>query len=146
MIRTTTISGCVALALLMAAASTVSGAQTAPPAKSQAAKPAADHGLAITFKTDPAPPKMGSNRFEVTVKDAAGKPVVDADVSVVFVMAAMPAMKMPEMRKETKLKASAHGKYSGAGEVMMSGHWDVTVVVKQKGVEVGSKKLTVDAK
>ena len=103
-------------------------------------------GAAIGFMTsEPTPPKMGSNRFEVIVKDASGKPVADADVSVIFVMAAMPAMKMPEMRKETKLKAAGDGKYRGTGEVMMSGHWNVTVSVKRNGKEIGSKNLAVDA-
>ena len=110
-----------------------------------AAKPA-QAALAITFKTIPTPPKMGANRFEVTVKDAAGKPVTDVEVLVLFVMPAMPEMKMPEMRKETKLKAAGNGKYTGSGEVMMRGHWDVTVRVKRNGKEIGSKKLAVDAK
>jgi nitrogen fixation protein FixH len=102
--------------------------------------------LAITFKTTPTPPKTGSNQFEVTVKDAAGKPVADADVSVLFVMPAMPAMKMPEMRKETKLKAAGDGKYTGTGEVMMAGMWNVTVSAKQKGKQIGSLKQSVTAK
>jgi nitrogen fixation protein FixH len=115
------------------------------PGMPAAAKPAAD-GLAIALKTTPAPPKAGSNQFEVTVKDKAGKPVADADVSVTFVMAAMPQMKMPEMRKTTMLKPAGGGKYSASGEVMMAGHWDVIVSVKRGGKEIGTKKMTVDAR
>src|SRR5262249_541357 len=100
-----------------------------------AAPLAAQSKLAITFKTTPTPPKTGSNQFEVTVKDAAGKAVVGVDVSVLFVMPAMPAMKMPEMRKETKLKSAGAGKYTAAAEVMMAGNWNVTVSVTQNGKE-----------
>ena len=102
-------------------------------------------GLDITLRSQPDPPKTGENRFDVTVKGADGKPVADADVSVVFVMPAMPAMKMPEMRNEAKLRSAGGGKYTGTGNVMMAGRWEVTVLVKQKGKEIGQKKVTVTA-
>src|SRR6266853_642054 len=60
------------------------------------AKAAPAAKLDIAFLARPA--KTGENTFEVLVKDAAGKPVTDADVSVGLFMPAMPAMKMPEMR------------------------------------------------
>jgi hypothetical protein len=90
--------------------------------------------------------KTGANEFEVMVKGADGKPVSGADVSVLFVMPAMPAMKMAEMRSEVKLKSSGPGMYMGSGNVMMAGKWDVTVSVKQGGKETGQKKLTLTAK
>jgi hypothetical protein len=55
--------------------------------------------------------KAGDNQFEVMVKGADGKPIAAADVSVVFVMPAMPAMKMAEMRNDVKLKPSGDGMY-----------------------------------
>jgi hypothetical protein len=90
--------------------------------------------------------KTGANQFEVMVKGAGGKPVSDADVSVLLVMPAMPAMKMAEMRNEVKLKPSGPGMYMGPGSVMMAGTWNVTVSVKQGGKEIGQKKLSVTAK
>ena len=88
----------------------------------------------------------GENQFEVMVKDAGGKPVTDADVSLLFVMPAMPAMKMPEMRNEVKLTSAGGGTYTGTGQVTMAGTWTVTVSVKQGGKEIGQKKLTLTAK
>ena len=90
--------------------------------------------------------KTGANEFEVMVKGADGKPISDADVSVLFVMPAMPAMKMAEMRNDVKLKPSGPGLYMGSGSVMMAGKWNVTVSVKQGGKEVGQKKLALTAK
>jgi len=90
--------------------------------------------------------RAGDNQFEVMVKGTDGKPVSGADVSVLFVMPAMPAMKMAEMRNEVKLKGSVPGLYTGPGNVMMAGKWNVTVSVKQGGKEVGQKKLTLTAK
>ena len=94
----------------------------------------------------PTQPKTGANQFEVMVKGADGKPLADAEVSVLFVMPAMPAMKMAEMRNEVKLKSAGAGKYTGMGNVMMAGKWNVTVSVKQKGKEVGQKTVALTAK
>ena len=103
-------------------------------------------GIQIVFRSEPDPPKAGENQFEVTVKDKSGKAITDADVSVVFVMPAMPAMKMPAMRKTVKLEAASGGTYRGKGEVPMAGRWDVTVTVSQKGRELAKKKLTLTAR
>lgn len=94
----------------------------------------------------PTAPKSGENQFEVTVKDANGKPIADAEVSVLLVMPAMPAMKMPAMRNEVKLKSSGDGKYAGSGNVPMAGRWNATVSVKRGGRPIGQKKLTLNAK
>ena len=119
----------------------------APPAQSQTNRNAVvtSPGVEITFKGQPAPLKTGDNRFEVAVESADGKPITDADVSVLFVMPAMPAMKMPEMRNEVKLKSAGDGRYTGTGRLMMAGQWNVTVSVKQKGKEIGQKKINVRA-
>src|SRR5882672_5278811 len=57
--------------------------------------------------------KAGDNQFEVMVKGADGNPIADADVLVLFVMPAMPAMRMAEMRNEFTLKPSGEGVYIG---------------------------------
>jgi hypothetical protein len=90
--------------------------------------------------------KIGDNQFEVMINGADGKPVSDADVSVVFVMPAMPAMKMAEMRNDIALKPGAAGTYTGTGQVMMAGTWNVTVRVRRAGKDIGQKKLTLTAK
>jgi YtkA-like protein len=114
---------------------------TAPAAAQTSAKAAPATKLDIAFLARPA--KTGENTFEVLVKDAGGKPVTNADVSVLLFMPAMPAMKMAEMRNEVKLKTAGAGKYTGTGQVMMTGMWTVTVSVKQSGAEVAQKKSTL---
>ena len=104
-------------------------------------KPALD----ITLTSKPNPPKTGDNAFEVTVKGADGKPITDAEVSVQFYMAAMPQMKMPEMKNTVTLKHQKAGTYVGTGQVMMAGQWDATVMVKRGGKEIGSKKFPITA-
>jgi nitrogen fixation protein FixH len=131
------VAAAIALTIAMAAPTSVTAAQQPPAGK----KPALD----ITLMSKPSPPKTGENTFEVTVKDAAGKPVTDAEVTAMFFMAAMPAMKMPEMKNTVTLKHQKDGMYSGTGQVMMAGKWDVTVMVKRAGKEIGSKKFPVTA-
>ena len=57
----------------------------------------------------------------------------------------MPAIKMAEMRNEAKLKPARDGTYTGPGNVMMAGKWNVTVSVKRGGKELDRKKLTLTA-
>ena len=99
--------------------------------------------LNISLTSKPSPPKTGENTFEVVVKDAAGKPVTDAEVAAMFHMAKMGAM--PEMNNTVTLKHQKEGRYAGTGQVMMAGKWDVTVMVRRGGKEIGSKKFPVTA-
>jgi hypothetical protein len=103
-------------------------------------------GTTIVFRTQPDPPKAGENQFEVTVKDKNGNGVTDAEVSVMFVMPAMPAMNMGEMRRTVKLEPSSGGVYRGKGEVPTAGQWNVTITVFEHGRALASKKLTITVK
>jgi Cu(I)/Ag(I) efflux system membrane fusion protein/cobalt-zinc-cadmium efflux system membrane fusion protein len=107
---------------------------------------AAGQGLDITFKPQPDPPRRGDTTLDVTVRDASGLPVSDADVSVTFFMAAMPAMNMPAMRNAVALQHVGGGVYRGTGQVMMAGRWDVTVTVMRGGQRLGSRELSMVAR
>lgn len=98
------------------------GAALAAQAPATQASAGTQKGLDITLRTKPTPLKASEAQFEVTVRDPEGKPVTDADVAIAFHMAAMPEMKMPEMKNEVKLKAATTpGTYEGKGNVMMAG-------------------------
>lgn len=136
--QTIVVVGVVAVSAMAASpAAAQSAAKSATPAKSAR--------LNIMLMK-PTAAKTGDNQFEVMVKGADGKPLSDADVSLLFVMPAMPAMKMPEMRNEVKLTSAGGGTYTGSGQVTMAGKWNVTVSVKQGGKEIGQKKVTLTAK
>ena len=79
------------------------------------------------------------------MRDPAGQPIGDAEVAVVFFMAAMPTMNMPAMKTETLLLHVADGVYRGTGDVMMAGRWDVSVQVARAGALLGTAELTVVA-
>jgi|GraSoiStandDraft_12_1057312.scaffolds.fasta_scaffold65321_2 nitrogen fixation protein FixH len=137
----TSVVALVSTAIVILTIPSQTAASAAAQAKPATQKPAVD----IMLMSKPSPPKTGQNTFEVMVKDAAGKPITDAEVTAMFYMAAMPAMKMPEMKNTITLKHQKDGTYTGTGQVMMAGKWDVTVMVKRAGKEIASKKFPVTA-
>ena len=125
------------------------GGGTQPPASESApaaSAPAAPAGDQLDIRlSNPVEPRTGENTFEVMVMQGS-QPVTDADVSVELFMAAMPAMKMPEMRNTVALKHEGNGQYRGTGQVMMAGAWDATIMVMRGGQPLGDEKLTIVAK
>src|SRR5208282_1536833 len=69
--------------------------------------------ISTELMTDPNPAARGKNKLTVTLKDAAGKPIAGAQVSVTFYMAAMPAMGMAAMRAQAALTDRSDGTYAG---------------------------------
>jgi hypothetical protein len=118
--------------------------ETAPAAAGDS--PASRERLAITFRSEPEPPRSGENQFEALVTTPDGTPVTDAQVTVVFFMAAMPTMNMPAMRNQAELVHAGNGIYRGTGQVMMAGRWDVTVNVLRDGQRIGSQQVSVVAR
>lgn len=121
---------------------------SAPPPSGQASPQALG---TIVVTTTPAPAVTGDNRFEVTAKRLDGTPVVGADVSILLIMPAMPAMGMSEMKTTVALqpaegKAAADGKYVGHGRLGMAGKWNATVTVKVDGKDFAQKTTVVVAK
>ena len=100
----------------------------------------------ISFHTVPDPARVGDNQFEAIVKDANGKPIDDADVTVQLFMAAMPAMGMPATRSDAKLSPAGRGVYRGQGQVLTAGQWDATVTVMRGGQRLGTKQLPIIAR
>ena len=87
----------------------------------------------ITFRPEPDPPKgTAQNTFHVTVVDAGGAPVTDAQVRVLLLMPAMPAMGMPEMHASAELTWKG-AEYSGMTILPMAGPWIATVEVSRGG-------------
>ena len=99
----------------------------------------------LTLTTKPSPLGLGQNLFEVVVNDAKGRPVTDAEVTLLLLMPADLNTKHPEMRTEGKLNTVGGGKYNGIAIVTMAGVWDVTVTATQKGKELGRTKQRLTA-
>ncbi len=99
----------------------------------------------ITFMVQPDPPKGGTeNMFHVSVVDENGNKVPDAEVTVTFIMPAMPAMSMPEMRNSFKVPYM-QGMYMGKGTIPTAGSWTVLVEAKQNGKTVATYRTRLNA-
>src|SRR2546430_1198083 len=81
--------------------------------------------LLVQIALDPDPPRAGDNVLHVTVKDAQGKPVDGARVSLVYDMPAMGAM--PEMKGNGQSKPMGGGKYDVSYSLLMLGDWYITL-------------------
>lgn len=121
---------------------------TSKPAEAEqsTSKGAKANALDIVFKSEPSPPRVGANRFEVIVKDKNDKPVGDATVSLAFYMPPMPSMNMPEMRDTVTLASAGNGVYRGEGSIGMAGTWDVAITVTRGQQQLGSKEVKVTAR
>jgi hypothetical protein len=87
----------------------------------------------------------GENPFEVIVKGSDGSPITDADVSLSFVMSAWPVRRIPEIRRELRLKSANDGRYTGSWKFEMAGRWVTTIRVTTDRKEIGRKRLILTA-
>ena len=131
------------LGLCLMASSCTRTEQAAPASRST---PSDATGLAIEFRSEPDPPRSGDNTFEVNVTQPDGSPVIDATVTTVFSMPAMPSMNMPAMRSVATLTSQSAGRYRGTGQLSMGGTWNVLITVARGSEELGRKNLSVIAR
>jgi hypothetical protein len=77
------------------------------------------------------------------VRDAEARPVTDADIRVLFSMAAMPSMNMPAMRSDARLTHVENGVYRGPATISMGGRWDMTVTALRQGRSIAETRTSV---
>ena len=96
----------------------------------------------VTVKIDRNPPIAGENNLAVVVKDAAGKEVKDAKVSVEYSMAAMPGMPAAKYKTDTELKGS---EYKTKLDFSMAGGWSMAVKITRSD-KATQAKFNVDVR
>jgi Cu(I)/Ag(I) efflux system membrane fusion protein/cobalt-zinc-cadmium efflux system membrane fusion protein len=99
----------------------------------------------VDLTTDPSPAQKGSNTVRIKLTDPAGKPIIGAQVTATFFMAAMPAMNMAEMKTVMKGTYKGGGVYEAKGDLGSGGMWEVTVTAQKGGKTIVTQKLTVKA-
>ena len=110
----------------------------------KSAAPASDYKT--TFHISPDPPAGGAdNTIHVELTDRNGKPVSDAQVKLTFIMPAMPAMGMGEMRNSADLKWDGK-QYSGPFHVSMSGPWNVIVEARRGNQPISVYRTNLNAR
>jgi Cu(I)/Ag(I) efflux system membrane fusion protein len=99
----------------------------------------------LEFSSIPSPARKGANTFQVKLTDANGQGIAGAQIQVIFVMPAMPAMGMAAQRAEFTLAAKGAGIYEGQGSLPFGGTWQVSIVAKRAGRVIASKQMSVTA-
>lgn len=95
----------------------------------------------VTVRMDKNPPAAGDNNVTVSVKDASGKDVTDAQVKIDYSMPAMPGMPAMNYKTGTKLKGT---EYRAVMNLSMPGSWNIAVKITRGG-KTSSLKFSVDA-
>jgi nitrogen fixation protein FixH len=87
------------------------------------------------------------NPFHVNLTDANGKPIADAQVTVTFIMPAMPSMNMPEMKNVFGLQwIAGQQMYMGKGQAPTAGSWTVLVEARRNGAVIASSHTHLSAR
>ena len=111
----------------------------APPATGPARQPAGSGSPAqapletkqvgefkLSLYSSPNPPVRGSNKLEIILTDAAGKPVTDAKVAFDLDMTTM-----SHGKNVVSAQPAGEGRYSGQAFFMMAGPWRSIVVIER---------------
>jgi hypothetical protein len=107
---------------------------------------AASSAYKLTFKTEPDPPQGAKeNTIHVSLTDASGKAVSDAQVRLTFTMPAMPAMNMPEMKNGAELKWTG-SEYTGPIQILMAGGWNVGIEARRGNELVATAQAHINAR
>ena len=115
----------------------------APPAET--AEKSEQPTAKVGFSVEPNPPRgAANNMFHVTIVDANGKAIPDAEVTVTLVMPAMPAMGMPELRNSFNVPF-VQGMYMGKGKVATAGSWNVSVEARRNGQVIATYRTRFNA-
>lgn len=96
----------------------------------------------VQVNIDKNPPVTGINKMNVAIKDAAGKAVTDAALSVAYGMPAMPGMGAMNYKAAAVLKGES---YLSTINFSMAGPWFINIKISQGG-KTETVKLNVDIK
>lgn len=96
----------------------------------------------VSVSIDKNPPVVGDNNVSIDLKDAAGKAVTDAKITVAYGMSAMPGMPAMDYKTDAEQKGSG---YKAKMNLSMSGPWNIIVKISRAG-KTTPMKFTIDAK
>ena len=103
-------------------------------------KKAGDYNVQINI--DKNPPVTGINNMTVAIKDAIGKAITDATVTLDYGMPAMPGMGAMNYKTAATLKGNS---YLASINFSMSGPWFINIKITHGG-KTQTVKLNVDIK
>ena len=124
---------------------TAMGSFASPPPGIGAEAAASAPQVSLDYSSSPSTPRLGTNTLRVKLAGPGSAPITGAQVTVTFLMAAMPAMGMPAMRNVATLSEKVAGVYEGPVQIQMGGTWQVTVLATKNGQTLVQKQISVTA-
>jgi membrane fusion protein, copper/silver efflux system len=121
------------------------GSFAPPPPGVGAAAAANAPQVSLDYSSSPSTPRLGANTLRVKLAGPDSAPIMGAQVTVTFLMPAMPAMGMPAMRNVATLTEKAGGVYESPVQIQMGGTWQVTVLATKNGQTLAQKQISVTA-
>ena len=96
----------------------------------------------VEMSLDKNPPVVGKNTMDIGLKDASGKAVTDAKLTVEYSMPAMPGMPAMNYKTEAESKREA---YRAIISPSMAGSWNVAIRIVRAG-KAETARFTIDVK
>lgn len=96
----------------------------------------------VAAMIDRNPPIVGDNNIRIDIKDASGKDVTDAKVTIEYSMPAMPGMPAMNYSTGTELKGN---EYKALLHLPNAGSWTVTIKIARTG-RTASAKFVLNVK
>lgn len=93
---------------------------------------------------EPKVAKVGKNDLRLTVRDASGNRVTDAEVEVTLFMPQMG--NMAPMTAKANLSHAGNGEYKGSIDIPIAWTWQTTITVKKAGKTLGSVQTNLTAR
>jgi Cu(I)/Ag(I) efflux system membrane fusion protein len=116
------------------------GTPTQPAEAASASTPA----IRVDVATRPSPARVGRNQIRVSVADAAGRAIDDAEVGVRLFMPQMIGMAAVDVR--TNLRPVGMGEYAGEIEIPIAWTFSTTVIVRRAGQVIGTAETSITAR
>lgn len=101
-------------------------------------------GMRAEVTTNPSPARIGKNQVRVSLADAGGRPIDDAEVEIHLFMPQMIGMAQVDVK--ARLQPAAHGMYTGEIEIPIAWTFSTTITARKEGQVIGTAETSITAR
>jgi len=101
-------------------------------------------GMRAEVTTEPSPARIGKNKVRVSIADADGRPIEDADVEIRLFMPQMIGMAQVDVK--ARLQPAGHGLYTGDVEIPIAWTFSTTITARKEGRVIGTAETSITAR
>jgi len=101
-------------------------------------------GMRAEVTTEPSPARTGKNKVRVSIADADGRPIADAEVDLRLFMPQMIGMAAVDVR--ARLRPAGNGLYTGEVEIPIAWTFSTTITARKEGWVIGTAETSITAR